>query len=148
MGNKAKRKQKKNGDKKRKRKSGEKKGKRKNQKKRMNKAEARNSTCLSTTCVDYAVQAMKLMKDKVLNFEKQDKRISSKSNIGSKKSGKQDVFQPVLQRLAEAGGGNISAPVCAGSSNSSGALQMLNLSSTLKTCSDDIFAACDTSVLP
>ena len=138
----------KNGDKKRKRKNGDKKRKRKNQKKRMNSANARNSTCLSTTCVDYAVQAGRLMKDKVLNFEKQDNRISAKSNIGSKKSGKQDVFTPTLARLADAGGGNISAPVCSGNSTSAGALQMTNLSTTLMSCSDDIYAACDTSNLP
>merc|ERR1712018_777353 len=122
--------------------------KRKNQKKRMNSANARNSTCLATTCVDYAVQAGRLLKDKVLNFEKQDSRISAKSNIGSKKSGKQDVFKPVLQRLAEAAGGNISAPVCSGNSTSAGALQMTNLSTTLMSCSADIYAACNTSNLP
>ena len=124
----------------------EKKRKRKNQEKRMNGAEAK--TCLSTTCVDNAVKALKLLKDKVQNFEKQDKRISKKSSIGGKKSGKQDVFKPVLQRLSDAAGGNISAPVCSGSSESAGAKQMLNLSTTLKSCADDIHAACDTSNLP
>merc|ERR1719361_2861620 len=92
----------------------------------MNTAQARDSTCLSTTCVDNAVKAMKLMKDKVVNYEKQDKRISSKSSTG----------------------GNISAPVCSGNSTSAGAAQMLNLSMTLKSCDDDIHAACDTSNLP
>merc|ERR1712012_1343126 len=79
-------------------KNGNKKGIRKNQN-RMNTAGAR-STCLSTTCVDTAVAAMKLLKDKVDNFEKQEKRISKKSNIGSKKSAKKDVFGPTLQRLS------------------------------------------------
>ena len=149
-------KKKKNGEKKRKnknkaerrpkKKNGEK--KRKNGEKRMNTAQARDSTCLSTTCVDNAVKAMKLMKDKVVNFEKQDKRISSKSRTGGKKSAKQDVFKPVLQRLSDAAGGNISAPVCSGNSTSAGAAQMLNLSMTLKSCDDDIHAACDTSNLP
>ena len=125
-------------------KNGEK--KRKNEQKRKNEAEAR--TCLSTTCVDNAVKAMKLLKDKVVNFEKQDKRISQKSKIGGRKSDKQDVFKPVLQRLSDAAGGNISAPVCSGSSESAGAKQMLNLSMTLKSCADDIKAACDTSNLP
>merc|ERR1711963_617378 len=127
-------------------KSGNKKGIRKNQN-RMNTAGAR-STCLSTTCVDTAVAAMKLLKDKVDNFEKQEKRISKKSNIGSKKSAKKDVFGPTLQRLSDAAGGNLSAPVCAGNASSPGAAQMLNLSMTLQTCDDDIFAACDTSNLP
>merc|ERR1711988_318346 len=123
-----------------------KKGIRKNQN-RMNTAGAR-TTCLSTTCVDTAVAAMKLLKDKVDNFEKQEKRISKKSNIGSKKSAKKDVFGPTLQRLSDAAGGNLSAPVCAGNASSPGAAQMLNLSMTLQTCDDDIFAACDTSNLP
>ena len=87
-------------------KNGNKKGIRKNQN-RMNTAGAR-STCLSTTCVDTAVAAMKLLKDKVDNFEKQEKRISKKSNIGSKKSAKKDVFGPTLQRLSDAAGGNLS----------------------------------------
>merc|ERR1711902_398824 len=127
-------------------KNGNKKGIRKNQN-RMNTAGAR-TTCLSTTCVDTAVAAMKLLKDKVDNFEKQEKRISKKSNIGSKKSAKKDVFGPTLQRLSDAAGGNLSAPVCAGNASSPGAAQMLNLSMTLQTCDDDIFAACDTSNLP
>merc|ERR1711953_1178514 len=127
-------------------KNGDKKGIRKNQN-GMNTADAR-TTCLSTTCVDTAVAAMKLLKDKVDNFEKQEKRISKKSNIGSKKSAKKDVFGPTLQRLSDAAGGNLSAPVCAGNASSPGAAQMLNLSMTLQTCDDDIFAACDTSNLP
>merc|ERR1712213_293585 len=131
---------------KKKEKNGNKKGIRKNQN-RMNTAGAR-STCLSTTCVDTAVAAMKLLKDKVDNFEKQEKRISKKSNIGSKKSAKKDGFGPTLQRLSDAAGGNLSAPVCAGNASSPGAAQMLNLSMTLQTCDDDIFAACDTSNLP
>ena len=87
-------------------KNGNKKGIRKNQN-RMNTADAR-TTCLSTTCVDTAVAAMKLLKDKVDNFEKQEKRISKKSNIGAKKSAKKDVFGPTLQRLSDAAGGNLS----------------------------------------
>merc|ERR1712088_720200 len=134
------------GNQNKKEKNGNKKGIRKNQN-RMNTAGAR-STCLSTTCVDTAVAAMKLLKDKVDSFEKQEKRISKKSNSGSKKSAKKDVFGPTLQRLSDAAGGNLSAPVCAGNASSPGAAQMLNLSMTLQTCDDDIFAACDTSNLP
>merc|ERR1711953_877519 len=114
---------------------------------RKNTAEARQCR-VTTTCSDTAVAAHKLMKDKVDNFVKQHKRITKKTNIGSKKSSKNDVFKPVLQRLAAAAGGNISAPVCAGSTNNSGAAQMLNLSITLKNCEDDIYAACHPSNLP
>ena len=129
-------------------KNGEKKRKRKNQKERLNAAKARSSTCLNTTCVNNAVQAMKMLKDKVANFETQNKRITKKSGIGGKKSGKQDDFKSTLQRLSDAAGGNISAPVCSGDSTSAGAKQMLNLSMTLKSCADEIYAACDTTNLP
>merc|ERR1712088_716902 len=88
-------------------KNGNKTGKGK-KKMRKNTAEARQCR-VTTTCSDTAVAAHKLMKDKVDNFVKQHKRITKKTNIGSKKSSKNDVFKPVLQRLAAAGG-NISAP--------------------------------------
>merc|ERR1712110_1233157 len=128
---------------------GQKKNMKNDNKKRKNQeTQARQSECLATSCVDNAVKAMKLLKDKVLNFEKQEKRIAKKSNIGSKKSDKQDVFGPTLQRLSDAAGGNLSAPVCAGNTSSPGAAQMLNLSMTLQTCDEDIFAACDTSNPP
>ena len=74
---------------------------------RKNTGEARQCR-VTTTCSDTAVAAHKLMKDKVDNFVKQHKRITKKTTIGSKKSSKNDVFKPVLQRLAAAAGGNIS----------------------------------------
>merc|ERR1711936_424583 len=58
---------------------------------RKNTAEARQCR-VTTTCSDTAVAAHKLMKDKVDNFVKQHKRITKKTNIGSKKSSKNDVF--------------------------------------------------------
>ena len=87
-----------------------KKGKNKNMtgnQNRKNTGEARQCR-VTTTCSDTAVAAHKLMKDKVDNFVKQHKRITKKTTIGSKKSNKNDVFKPVLQRLAAAAGGNIS----------------------------------------
>ena len=75
------------------------------QKRKNQETQARQSECLATSCVDNAVKAMKLLKDKVLNSEKQEKRIAKKSNIGSKKSDKQDDFKPTLQRLSDAAGG-------------------------------------------
>merc|ERR1711963_528200 len=156
-GQKGKRNNRKNGKKGKKNRNAERnqKKERKNRKKKGNgKKQNRKNTAegrqcrVTTTCSDTAVAAHKLMKDKVDNFVKQHKRITKKTNIGSKKSNKNDVFKPVLQRLAAAAGGNISAPVCSGSSNNSGAAQMLNLSITLKNCEDDIYAACDPSNLP
>ena len=87
-------------------KKGNKTGNGKNQN-RKNTGEARQCR-VTTTCSDTAVAAHKLMKDKVDNFVKQHKRITKKTTIGSKKSSKNDVFKPVLQRLAAAAGGNIS----------------------------------------
>merc|ERR1711936_597258 len=66
---------------------GQKKNTKNDNKKRKNQeSQARQSECLATSCVDNAVKAMKLLKDKVLNFEKQEKRIAKKSNIGSWKA--------------------------------------------------------------
>merc|ERR1712088_1091967 len=128
---------------------GQKKNMKNDNKKRKNQeTQARQSECLATSCVDNAVKAMKLLKDKVLNFEKQEKRIAKKSNIGSKKSDKQDDFKPTLQRLSDAAGGNLSAPVCSGSTDSAGAATMLGLAQNLSSCADSIHAACDTSNLP
>ena len=141
-------KNKKKAERRQKKKNGEKKRKRKNQKKRMNAAKVRSSTCLDTNCVNIAVQAMKMLKGKVANFEAQDKRVEKKYNQSSKKSKKYDVFKAVLHRLADAAGGNISAPICSGSSDSAGAKQMLNLSMTLKRCADDVHTACHPTNLP
>ena len=137
-------KKRKNGDKKRK--NGDK--KRKNgDKKRKNKAEARDSTCdLSTTCVNLAVNSMRMIKDKVANFETQYRRITKKSKLGDSKSSKQNEFLPVLARLSDGAGGNISAPVCSGSTNNTGAETMKNISMTLMSCADEIAAACDTGL--
>merc|ERR1712165_442271 len=79
---------------------------------------------------------------------KKNRKAERKQNKKEKNGAKKGVFGPTLQRLSDAAGGNLSAPVCAGNASSPGAAQMLNLSMTLQTCDDDIFAACDTSNLP
>merc|ERR1739844_51878 len=128
---------KKNGNKKRNKNNGKRNnknaGKGQKKKRKNQETQARQSECLATSCVDNAVKAMKLLKDKVLNFEKQEKRIAKKSNIGSKKSDKQDDFKPTLQRLSDAAGGNLSAPVCSGSTDSAGAATMLGLAQNLSS---------------
>ena len=48
------------------------------------KPEMRASTCLDTSCIDTAVGYMKLLKDKVANFDKQNARIMKQNKTGSK----------------------------------------------------------------
>ena len=126
---------------------------RKNKKgKNINKARlsGKNSTatCLAETCVDKAVEAMKLGKDKVSNFMAQYKRIVRKNKTGNSKSGKKGAFKSVLIRIINAGGGNGSALKCGNDANNAGAKQMANLTETLKKCSADIEKACDPKNIP
>ena len=69
-----------------KKKAGKKASKRKAvQKKRQNtESQARASTCLEISCIDTAVGYMKLLKDKVANFGKQNARITKQNKTGSK----------------------------------------------------------------
>ena len=127
-------------------KSKSKKEKKKSQKERIQN-DKRNSSCLSTDCVDLAVSINELMRFKVSNFQKQVKRILKKREIGSKKSSKNSVFKSALSRLAVSGG-NMSDPVCSGSTGNTGAQQITNLSETLTTCEANITALCDPSNMP
>ena len=137
--------------KKQKRKSKKQKKKSKKEKKKSKKEriqnDERDDSCLSTDCVDLVVSINELMRFKVSNFQKQVKRILKKRDIGSKKSSKNSVFKSALSRLAVSGG-NISDPVCAGSTGNTGAQQITNLSETLTTCETNITALCDPSNMP
>ena len=105
------------------------------------------STCLATDCVDLAVSINELMRFKATNFQKQIKRILTKRSIGAKKSSKSNVFKSALTRLVVTGG-NLSDPVCAGSTNNTGARQIANLSETLTNCETNITAHCDPKNMP
>ena len=105
------------------------------------------STCLATDCVDLAVSINELMRFKATNFQKQVKRILTKRSIGEKKSSKSNVFKSALTRLVVTGG-NLSDPVCAGSTNNTGARQIANLSETLTNCETNITAHCDPKNMP
>ena len=105
------------------------------------------STCLATDCVDLAVSINELMRFKATNFQKQIKRILTKRSIGAKKSSKGNVFKSALTRLIVTGG-NLSDPVCAGSTNNTGARQIANLSETLTNCETNITAHCDPKNMP
>merc|ERR1712241_1156128 len=99
-------------------------------------------------CFDNSISIMKIWKDPVANYDKQRTRMKRQNETGGKKSGKKGVFGAITQRLVEAGGGNKSAPSCAGSTTNDGAMQLANLTATLDNCEDDIHAACDPSNFP
>ena len=106
------------------------------------------ATCVSTTCLNLAMSSMELMGSKVVNFQRQVKRIVAKRSIGEKKTSKSGIFKPALNHLIELGGGNLSNPVCSGSSNNQGSQQIKNLSATLADCEENINALCDPSNMP
>ena len=113
------------------------------------KSGKQSSTCaVDEACVTMAVGYMKTMKDKVVNYLKQNDRISKQNSTGEKKNNKKDVFKPAINRLTEAGGGNASALACGGDITNAGAAQMKNLTETLMKCSDEVKKACDPTALP
>ena len=116
-------------------------------KSRKQKFSLRDSTCLNFTCIDEAVSYLRLLKDRVANYEKQNARITRQNKTGSGKSGKKGLFGPVVRRIVENGGGNASNLTCNGKKNS-GAAQLTNLTETLLKCEDEIKNACDPSNLP
>merc|ERR1712241_1410164 len=126
------------------RKSGRK-GRRKNHRKM--KKSGRTAT-VPEACFDNSISIMKIWKDPVANYDKQRTRMKRQNETGGKKSGKKGAFGAITQRLVEAGGGNKSAPSCAGSTTNDGAMQLANLTATLDKCEDDIHAACDPSNFP
>merc|ERR1712071_324209 len=82
------------------------------------------------------------------NFFKQETRIKNANKTGGKKSGKKGLFAPTLRRIVKAGGGNKSDLQCSGSSNSSGAKQLKNLTDTLLKCETTINSSCNTANFP
>merc|ERR1712079_456314 len=113
------------------------KGKRKHQR-RPNGAGRRGgrqstSTSANSTCFENAVFYMKLWKDVVGNFEKQNKRMTKQNSTGQSKSGKKGTFAPIAFKLVDIGGGNKTNMSCGGSYNNSGAMQRQNLTSNFKT---------------
>ena len=91
---------------------------------------------------------MRRWKDVVANFEKQKSRVEKQAQIASKKSLKKGAFGPIAKKLIDIGGGNKSGLTCAGSSNSTGALQLTNLTTTLLECEKEVNATCDPANFP
>ena len=106
-------------------------------------------TCTVTeTCLSNAMTYLKMMKDNVGNYLKQDTRMKRANSTVDNKSGKKGIFGPTLRRIVKAGGGNKSNLQCSGSSTSKGALQLKNLTTTLLNCEKTINVSCDKESFP
>merc|ERR1711902_472226 len=90
----------------------------------------------------------KSKKSKKRTNKKKKNRAEKQSEIAMKKSAKQDVFAPVVSKLVDVGGGNKSALTCSGSSDSDGAKQLANLTTTLGECAMKINETCNPATFP
>ena len=116
-------------------------------KKTMKKSGRKNSnsgrsTCADDSCIDNAVSYIKLAKDKVKNFLSQVTRVEKSQKTASSKSGKKGLFGPIINRIREAGGGNLSSLKCNGNSSGYGAQSMTNLTIALGKCESSINTSC------
>jgi len=102
-----------------------------------NRASTVNLTCLTT-----AIQLLKFQKDQVNNFLTRHTRQQKQNALTTKKQGKKGEFAEPAARLIQAGGGNKSNLTCGGSTTSTGAKQLLNLTDLLDGCADAIKDAC------
>merc|ERR1719504_280636 len=105
------------------------------------KASNRNAT-VNLTCLTTAIQLLKFQKDNVNNFLSRHTRQIKQNALTTKKQGKKGEFAEPAARLIQSGGGNKSNLICGGSTNSTGAKQLLNLTNLLDGCSAAIKTAC------
>jgi len=129
-------------------KSRSRKNKNKNRPERKNKGIlGRNSdkdraSTVNLTCLTTAIQLLKFQKDNVNNFLARHTRQQKQNALTTKKQGKKGEFAEPAARLIQAGGGNKSNLTCGGSTTSTGAKQLLNLTDLLDGCADAIKDAC------
>jgi hypothetical protein len=97
---------------------------------------------VNLTCLTTAVQLLKFQKDNVNNFLARHTRQIKQNALTTKKQGKKGEFAEPAARLIQAGGGNKSNLTCGGSTTSTGAKQLLNLTNLLDGCSAAIKDAC------
>ena len=141
----------KNKAKKKKRKNRKNKNKKKNRKRnrrRKGKRGQRQTSTVSAKCFTQAVTIMKVWKDVVKNFQRQNARMKSQNSTGSKKSDKKGLFAPTAFKLIDIGGGNKSNLSCGGVYGSDGAKQLANLTKTLLDCELSVNASCNTANFP
>jgi len=96
-------------------------------------------------CLETMATGMSRWRLVVANFNKQKTRIAKQEEIAKKKEGKKAVFAPIALKLVDLGGGNKSALSCSGSTTSSGAKQLTNLTNTLFACEVAVNKSCSTS---
>merc|ERR1719495_2666700 len=102
---------------------------------------ASNAT-VQLTCLKTAIQLLKFQKDNVNNFLTRHTRQIKQASLTKKKLGKKGEFAEPAARLIQAGGGNKSNLTCGGSTTSTGAKQLLNLTNLLDGCSKAMKDAC------
>ena len=96
-------------------------------------------------CYAASMNAMKTWKDIVGNFDKQRKRMEKQLRTAENKNSKNGEFESVYNMLLEAGGGDISALSCAGSTTSASAVQLTELARDLSSCKLKVKALCNTA---
>merc|ERR1712184_212643 len=136
----------KNADKKKRNKNGRGRGNRRNNKK--NRKRNRSSSTVSAKCYSQTVFIMKIWKDVVSNFKKQNARMKAQNKTGNSKSGKKGLFAPTAFKLIDIGGGNRSNLSCGGTYGSDGAKQLGNLTKTLFDCEVNVNASCNVANFP
>jgi len=100
------------------------------------------------TCLDNAMNYLKIMKDNVGNYMRQEARAKRANKTGHGKNKKKGGFKKVLHQIVEAGGGNKSELSCNGNTNSTGAKQLKNLTNILLACEKSINASCHPDSFP
>ena len=102
----------------------------------------KNETGVFFNCLEQTVTIMRMWKDVITNFARQNKRIERQTDTGKSKSGKSGLFIPVAMRLREIGGGKMSELSCGGRTDSPGAEQLANLTRFLFDCEDNVKTVC------
>merc|ERR1712079_450071 len=122
-------------------------GKKRNNKNRGNRKNGnrKSARTVNGKCLETAMLGMNRWRLVVANFNKQKTRIAKQAEIAKKKEGKKAVFAPIALKLVDLGGGNKSALSCSGSTTSSGAKQLTNLTNTLFACEVAVNKSCSTS---
>ena len=114
-----------------------------------NKGQRNKSTrTVSAECYSQSLFIMKIWKDVVSNFQKQNARMKSQKSIGERKTGKKGLFAPTAFKLIDIGGGNRSNLSCGGTYGSVGAKQLGNLTKTLFDCELSVNTSCNPANFP
>merc|ERR1740131_473135 len=103
---------------------------------------------ITDTCLDAAVGHLKICKDKVTNFLKQEARMKNFNKTAGKKQTKRGLFAPIANKIIDVGGGNASNLSCGGTFGNPGAGNMSEILATLQGCETKVVKACDPAAYP